>query len=73
MKRITQKEQVVKHLRRRSLSSWEAYDLYGITQLGTRIHELRAVGYPIITDPSEDGGYAHYILRNPSEGERLYG
>lgn len=46
MARITQKERVLKYIKDfGSISSWDAYKDLGITQLGTRIFELKQKGY----------------------------
>lgn len=45
---MTQKEEVLRHLREKgSLSSFEAFAYYGITRLSARVHELRKDGYTI--------------------------
>jgi len=44
--KITQRDMVLKYIQDfGSISSWEAYQELGITQLGTRIFELKARGY----------------------------
>ena len=45
-----QQQQVVGHIRRHGfITSFDAYRLLGITQLGTRIFELKAKGYRFTT------------------------
>ena len=45
-KRITQRDRVLDYVKRfGSISSWEAYKDLGITQLATRIFELKQRGY----------------------------
>lgn len=46
MARITQRDRVLDYIRRfGSISSWEAYKDLGVTQLATRISELKERGY----------------------------
>ena len=47
MNRKTQKDDIIKHLKRRYLSNWDAYELYGCTQLPARIFELIKKGFEI--------------------------
>lgn len=45
---MTQKELVLRHMKDYgSISSFEAFQEYGITRLSARIHELRADGHEI--------------------------
>lgn len=45
-KRTTQKDRILKYIKDfGSITSWEAYKDLGITQLGTRIYELKGLGY----------------------------
>ena len=48
---MTQKEQVIKHLKKyRGLTSMTAFEKYGITRLASAIHELRHHdGYNILS------------------------
>lgn len=46
---MTQSKRILKHLiEKQTITSMEAYDLYGITRLSARIHDLRDVGYPVV-------------------------
>ena len=46
MKRLTQKDRIVKWLEDYgSITSWDAYRELGITQLGARVFELKELGY----------------------------
>lgn len=46
MKRLTQKDRILLWLANYgSITSWDAYRELGITQLGTRIFELKDLGY----------------------------
>ena len=47
MNRKTQKDDIIKHLKRRYLSNWDAYELLGCTKLGTRVSELIQQGYEV--------------------------
>lgn len=60
-----QNRAVIDHLRaNKSLTTWTAFDLYGITRLGSRIHDLRKAGYQIISTPMTGGsrGAVEYSL-----------
>lgn len=49
---MIQRERVLKYMQDfGSITSWEAYQELGITQLGARIHELKQRGVDIITEP----------------------
>lgn len=46
---MTQNEMILDHLQEHnSISSAEAYELYGCLRLSARIYDLRATGIPII-------------------------
>ena len=46
MAKVTQKELILMYIRERGwISSWDAYKDLGITQLATRISELKDKGY----------------------------
>lgn len=48
---MTQCETVMKHMRERGgITTKEAYERYGITRLGARIYELKALGVEIVTE-----------------------
>lgn len=49
--KITQRDRVINYIREfGSISSWEAYKDLGITQLATRIKELKEQGYEFRTE-----------------------
>ena len=49
--KITQRDRVINYIREfGSISSWEAYKDLGITQLATRIKELKEQGYDFKTE-----------------------
>lgn len=51
LKEGTQNYQVLEHLKTHgSITSWQAFEEYGITRIGARIHELREMGFKIRTD-----------------------
>jgi hypothetical protein len=70
-----QRNAVLNHLKSgKSITSREAYDLYGATRLSAIIHDLRCMGYTIHTilvDGKTRFGdsckYAKYILGSESE------
>ena len=52
---MTQKETILRHLKRKkSISSFEALLVYGITRLASRIDELRQDGHDIETIMKKD-------------------
>lgn len=58
----SQREQVLKHLQnhKNGITSFTAFERYGITRLSGRIFELRKEGYEIITDSvTEKNRYGH--------------
>ena len=49
--KITQKDRILQYIREfGSISSWEAYQELGITQLGARIDGLKKEGYEFRTE-----------------------
>lgn len=46
----SQNRKVLKHLRRASLTSWQAIKRYRITRISARIKDLREAGYRIKTE-----------------------
>lgn len=51
MKRMTQKDRVLKHLQDfGSMSSWEGFTDYGITRLSAVVYQLRSEGINIISE-----------------------
>ena len=45
---MTQNQIILKHLQKKGyISTFESYDLYGITRLSARISEIRKMGYNI--------------------------
>jgi hypothetical protein len=61
---MTQKEKVLKHLKRSTLTSMEAFAKYNITRLAAVIQELRHEGNAIITNikVNKKSHYAIYKL-----------
>lgn len=51
MKRVTQKDIVLKHLKDYgSISSWEGFTDYGITRLSAIIYNLRSEGFNVVSE-----------------------
>jgi hypothetical protein len=47
---MNQKDQVLQHLRKKkSITSWDAIQKYGITRLADTVFQLKGKGYDIIT------------------------
>jgi len=44
---MKQNDIVLKHLEKRPITSMQAFKLYGITRLASRIHDLKAEGHKI--------------------------
>lgn len=65
------KVRILDHLKKhRTLTSMEAFELYGITRLSARIKELREMGYDIVTLMVDDTNrygeivrYGKYVLK----------
>lgn len=64
MSTATQKEMVLKHLKRRSLTSWDAIMHYGVTRLADVVFKLKSEGYHINTkiESAEGKRWAKYSL-----------
>ena len=70
------KLRILTHLEKRgSITSVEAFQLYGITRLAARIKDLRDMGYCIVTHMIEGKNrfgegtrYAKYVLRGDNNG-----
>lgn len=69
--KTTKTKQIIKHLeQQRSITSYEAFKLYGATRLSSIIFNLRERGYNIVTiDETEKDrngntcNYARYVLK----------
>lgn len=62
---MSQKEVLLKHLKRKTISQYEALLVYGIARLASRIDELRKEGWPIQTVMKRDNNgkrYARYRM-----------
>lgn len=62
----SQNQQLLAHFaKRKSITSWEAIDLYRITRLAARISDLRSAGHVIVsvnqTDPVTGKHWAKYV------------
>ena len=67
---MTQAEQVLQHMRERGgITSMEAFELYKITRLSGRIHDLRQQGYKITTDKEKARNGAIYAVYRLEKGE----
>lgn len=70
------KVRILKHLENYgSITSFEAFELYGITRLAARVKELREKGYDIntlmiegVNRYGEACRYAKYVYRGESNG-----
>lgn len=48
---MSQNEQILKHLQNHEgITSMQAFNEYGITRLSGRIHDLRSMGYDIVSE-----------------------
>lgn len=72
---MTQNEMILEHLKQHeSISSIEAYNLYGITRLSGRIYDLRKAGHTITNKSAKAVNrfgkivsYDRYYLRDEDE------
>lgn len=73
---MTQNEMILNHLKEHeSISSMEAYNLYGITRLSGRIYDLRHDGHNIVSKSCKAVNrfgkvvsFDRYYLRDSDEG-----
>lgn len=61
-KKLTQKEKILKHLKKRSITSFEAYRKYRITRLSAIIFMLKEDGYNIRSEFKNKDGFVTYSL-----------
>jgi hypothetical protein len=62
---MSQKEVLLKHLKRKTISQYEALLVYGIARLASRVDELRKEGWNIETIMKRDNmgkRYARYRM-----------
>lgn len=64
-KRLTQRDRVLQYIKDFGcITSWEAYTELGITQLATRVYELKKLGYKFentrVHTTNRYGNYTHY-------------
>lgn len=61
---MSKTNQVLMHLQKKPITSWEAINLYRATRLADIIFKLRQRGHNIVTYMVEDGsvGFARYYL-----------
>ena len=71
MKDNTQRKAILDHLMtQKSITSMEAFELYGATRLSAIVFDLRKMGYDIVTHNmhtinryGQNTNYAKYVLR----------
>jgi len=67
---MTQNEVVLNHIKQNGeITSLEAFELYQITRLSGRIHDLRRQGYNITTEKRKAKNGAMYAVYRLEEGE----
>lgn len=61
---MSQCENILKHLQKRSITPLDAFTLYGCMRLAARIQNLKEQGHKIITTIEKKGGkkFARYTL-----------
>ena len=61
---MNQNAQILKHLKRRPITSMQAFNRYGITRLSGRIYDLRKEGHRITSERVTKNGatFARYRL-----------
>ena len=57
---MTQQEEVLRHLKRKTITSFQAFDVYNITRLADVVFKLRNKGHKIITELLSAGNGAQY-------------
>ena len=60
---MNQRQQVLQHLKQgRSITNFDAFNLYGITRLGAVIHDLRKSGHQIqdMSEPNRNSKGQHH-------------
>jgi hypothetical protein len=57
----SQRDKILNHLKRKSITPMDALNLYGCFRLAARIKELRELGHTITTTMPD--GYARYQLK----------
>lgn len=67
---MTQNEVVLNHIKQNGeITSLEAFELYQITRLSGRIHDLRRQGYNITTEKRKAKNGAMYAVYRLQKGE----
>ena len=63
---MSHNQQIIKHLKKKSITPMEALQLYGCFRLAARINDLRKAGHKIETILMQDADrrYAKYKLKN---------
>jgi len=61
---MSQEQNILSHLQKRSITPLDAFTLYGCMRLAARIRDLKAKGHNIITTIEKQGGkkFARYTL-----------
>lgn len=68
---MTQNDVILNHLKKQSITSYDAFLSYGITRLAARIYEIRMAGIPVVSTPTEDDKgqiYSTYSLDAVTKG-----
>lgn len=61
---MSQSENILSHLQKRSITPLDAFTLYGCMRLAARIQELKELGHNIVTTMEKKNGkkFARYTL-----------
>ena len=61
---MSQSENILSHLQKRSITPMDAFTLYGCMRLAARIQDLKALGHNIVTTMEKKNGkkFARYTL-----------
>ena len=61
---MSQSENILAHLQKRSITPLDAFTLYGCMRLAARIQDLKALGHNIVTTMEKKNGkkFARYTL-----------
>ena len=68
---ITQRQRLLKELRKGKVNSYDATYDFRIKQAPTRIQELRVIGYNIVSHPKADRSVDWELLSEPAQPKVL--
>jgi len=57
---MSQTDTLLTHLKRKSITTFEAFEKYGMTRLSGRVFDLRNRGYSILAKPESKNGKRYF-------------